>query len=63
MLIELGLGEFQGGVEIVVGKGGVENGVGDDTRQVLAELYRPDVLSTRAFWSPTFRVRHLLAFL
>jgi hypothetical protein len=52
-----------GGVEIVVGKGGVENGVADDTRQVLAELYRLDVLGTRAFWTPAFRVRHLLAFL
>ena len=52
-----------GGVEIVVGKGGVENGVGDDTRQVLAELHRLDVLGTRAFWPPAFRVRHLLTFL
>ncbi len=48
-----------GGVEIVVGKGGV----GDGTRQVLAELNRLDVLGTGAFWTPAFRVRHLLGFL
>ena len=52
-----------GGVEIVIRKGGIQDGVSDDTRQVLAELNRLDVLGTRAFWTPAFRVRHLLAFL
>ena len=48
-----------GGVEIVFGQGGV----GDDTRQVLAELHRLDVLGTRAFLPLGFGVRHLLALL
>ena len=50
-----------GGVEIVVGKGGVENRVPDDTRQVLAELNRLDVLGARAFLPLGFGERHLLA--
>jgi hypothetical protein len=61
--VSLALIVADGGVEIVVGKDGLENGVGDATGQVLAELNRLHVLGTRAFFTTAFRVRHLLAFL
>jgi hypothetical protein len=51
-----------GGIEVVVGQGWVQDFVADDTGQVLAELNRLDVLGARAFWPPAFGVRHLLAF-
>ena len=37
--------------------------VAEDRWEVLAVLDRLDVLGTRAFWTLTFRVGHLLAFL
>ena len=63
MVVELGLGDPNGGGEIVVGKGRIQDFVADDIQQVLAELYRLDVLGTRAFRTPAFRVGHLLAFM
>jgi hypothetical protein len=60
-LIELGLGEADGRLEIVVAEGRVENLVADETRQVLTELHRLDVLGARAFWPPAFRVGNRLA--
>ena len=48
---------------IVVRQGRIRGLAADDPRKVLAELHRLDVLGTRAFWSPAFRIGHLLAFL
>jgi len=59
---EYGLGDLDGGVEGIVRQGRVQGPVADDARIVLAELHRLDVLGTRAFLSPAFRVGHPLAF-
>ena len=63
MVVELGLGDAGGGVEVVVGQARVQDFVAEDIRQVLAALYRFDVLGTRALRTPAFRVGHLLSFM
>jgi hypothetical protein len=61
--VELGLGDTNGFLEIIIGQSGSQDLVADDKRHVRAELYRRDVLRTGAFRTPAFRIRHLLAFM
>ena len=65
-LVELCVGDVDGGIESIFGQGRVQNLVADDIRttgQVLAELYRLDVLGTRAFRTLAYGIGDLLAFM